>query len=72
MRKHWKHEAEHEAMQAKKSKARRSIAASKHRETTTNTMSSCNFEELVGPTLLIGKGQEVYTKDLLKDKKYVM
>mmetsp|Transcript_13468 Transcript_13468/g.20790 ORF Transcript_13468/g.20790 Transcript_13468/m.20790 type:complete len:164 (+) Transcript_13468:139-630(+) len=33
---------------------------------------SCNFEELVGPTLLIGEGQEVYTKDLLKDKKYVM
>ena len=31
-----------------------------------------NFEDLIGPTLLIGEGHEVYTKDLLKDKKYVM
>jgi hypothetical protein len=36
------------------------------------TIMSCNFEELVGPTLLIGEGKEVYTKELLKDKKYVM
>jgi len=45
-----------------------------HKLTTNNAaiMSSCNFEELLGPTLLIGEGKEVYTKDLLKDKKYVM
>jgi hypothetical protein len=35
-------------------------------------MSSFNFEELVGPTLLIDEGKEVYTKELLQSKKYVM
>lgn len=33
---------------------------------------SFKFEELVGPTLLIGKGKEVFTKVLLKGKKFVM
>ena len=33
---------------------------------------SFKFEELVGPTLLIGKGREVFTKVLLNGKKFVM